>query len=1691
MLCEKLFKPKTETMVRTPKLIALPAFVVGMFLANLCFSQTQPARTAPQSVQMNCNEAPILICPNDYYACLGASTLPSNTGYAIAEPGDFFCPQPILTFSDSILATGPCAGSQTIERTWIATDPDKPHLVTVCKQIIEIGDKEAPVFLDCPNDTTLAPNVGCMASVSWIPPFVTDACGNLTMEVSHINGDKFPIGETTVTYKATDACGNASTCSFKITVKGECCDLPPIIICPSDFSGCPGDSVHPKRIGRARAMPGRPNCATPEITWVDDTIPTGGCPGGMIIERTWTARDPHDKSLKATCVQTITLKDEQPPFIFACPQDITVNSDPNCRAVVDWIEPRALDNCDSVILTQTHFPLDTFDLGTTTVTYTATDLCGNSSTCSFDVTVEEACCRTSPIITCPGDYTGCPGSSIDTSVTGSATAMPGSMFCDPPVITYEDSILTTGPCNNQVMILRTWTAQDSNNTGLRSSCSQIIRLLDTTAPVIISCVPDTTVMPNVNCEAVVDFGLPVANDDCGVMSITSSHAPGDTFPIGMTTVTFTVTDSCGNAATCSFVITVTDDCCNEPPIINCPPDYIGCLKSSTDTSLTGVATAQRFHPDCGTPILSFSDDTVATGPCNNQYLIERTWKATDSLNPNLMAFCIQQISLEDKEDPFFWECPNDTTVSTNVGCQAVVTWIPPIAMDKCGLVSVTSTHVPGDTFDIGTTTVTYTAVDACGNDSTCTFTITVDGICCDVPPTINCPADYDACPGTSIDTSFTGVAVAMPGKVGCDEPLVSYADDTISSGPCMGQMEIIRTWTAVDPNNPDLKTSCDQTLTLRDQINPIITFCPSDTSVAPNDSCEAVVNFQMAIAIDNCGAVSVTATHQPGDTFEVGTTTVVFTATDACGNTTTCSFDIEVRDECCNQPPMIDCPADFFDCPGSSIRPDDIGRPVVTKSHPSCNDPVLSYTDFVLSQGPCPGATRINRVWLARDPDDPSLEATCLQIIELKDTLAPVLSSCPSDTTLSPNFDCQAIVTWDFPVVNDNCGIVDTLATHQSGDTFDIGTHTVFYTFTDGCGNQVSCSFDIVVLDDCCNKPPVITCPSDFTGCVNGSTVPAITGNPVVDKGHPSCEEPVVTFRDDTISTGPCTGQLEMMRLWIATDPNNGLADSCLQLIILKDDQDPRLTNCPSDTTIDVGMACDASVNWSLPNASDNCGIPTLTSTHQPGDTFEIGTTTVTYTATDACGNTTTCSFDVTITGMGFALMCPQDTVITNPTTPDGEYVYWTPPSVMQCGGNCPDTLNGFIYMGERNGHRYFCSLYSATWEQAKTDCGAVGGYLAVMDDAGENAFVASKLMGRNAYIGLSDSNTEGTFEWVNGAPLNFTNWAAGQPDNLNGLQDYVEMAPSGLWSDQYAFIRNEFVCEIPCYTIEQIEGPENGAFFDCGTTTIKYAAQDLSGNTDTCQFDVTVDCAGFQEYCALYGFNSYENWIQKVTFAGINNDSGDNNGHGDFTGKCAVTASPSIEEMCVEVGYPGLSRNVFWRVWIDYNKDLDFNDSGEKVFEGYGKDILCGDLSLPDALNVRTRMRVAISYGNWPKACGVITSGEFEDYCIVIEDGTAYLKEETSEFEKTADQSIGLLRKINVFPNPTYDVVTLSSNGEAPLEVAIIDFLGRPAKIFDWNEDKKKVDIDTRTWPSGQYLIKLKYADGSIEVKSFVKTEK
>lgn len=161
------------------------------------------------------------------------------------------------------------------------------------------------------------------------------------------------------------------------------------------------------------------------------------------------------------------------PLEITCPGDMIVILPPDATGLLFTYPPPSAPACLGVTCVPPSGSL--FPLGVTTVTCTATDATGASTSCSFTVTVKVA---SSLAITCPPDVTVECGGNLLPAKTGKATAKDG---CSPVTITWSDTS-ANGPKPIVKIITRTWTATDS--CGNKVTCDQKITVVDNRGPVI-------------------------------------------------------------------------------------------------------------------------------------------------------------------------------------------------------------------------------------------------------------------------------------------------------------------------------------------------------------------------------------------------------------------------------------------------------------------------------------------------------------------------------------------------------------------------------------------------------------------------------------------------------------------------------------------------------------------------------------------------------------------------------------------------------------------------------------------------------------------------------------------------------------------------------------------------------------------------------------------------------------------------------------------------------------------------------------------------------------------------------------------------------------------------------------------------------------------------------------------------------
>jgi hypothetical protein len=116
-------------------------------------------------------------------------------------------------------------------------------------------------------------------------------------------------------------------------------------------------------------------------------------------------------------------------------------------------------------------------------------------------------------------------------------------------------------------------------------------------------------------------------------------------------------------------------------------------------------------------------------------------------------------------------------------------------------------------------------------------------------------------------------------------------------------------------------------------------------------------------------------------------------------------------------------------------------------------------------------------------------------------------------------------------------------------------------------------------------------------------------------------------------------------------------------------------------------------------------------------------------------------------------------------------------------------------------GHWYKAYEEDVSWHEARRRCEEMGGYLACIETAEEQAFIARLADGRYLSLGATDEAKEDTWVWVNGSPWDYTAWMGGQPNNWGGDEHYLATYDDGEWVDVAAegddfWMPTGFICE-------------------------------------------------------------------------------------------------------------------------------------------------------------------------------------------------------------------------------------------------------------------------------------------------------
>ncbi|TRZ70062.1 MAG: HYR domain-containing protein, partial [Bacteroidetes bacterium] len=1106
--------------------------------------------------------------------------------------------------------------------------------VTVLVSVGTVPDVTYPTFT-APNNITIYSDNSCnynaSPTITGQPSNETDNCPLGAIIATYSDGPRTYgacVGTSTIlrTWSLTDAHGNTTTHQQTITIADNI--RPALTVPPTITIQCTA-SILPANTGQASATD---NCAGSITIAYSDVTVSGNCAGRSIITRTWTATDCSGNSTSGT--QIINLQDTQPP-VLACTSFSVANPDA-IPASDSYVNISATDNCGGpieFILTSEEYAglsgAAGFCPSSVTRKYVAKDQCGNTSTeCTQVITVLdhsgcEVCQNTVPFF--PVILAGAPD----------------SLWISPSVVRAGLCCGAIGPPPPRCISFNVYLDKDA--VGLIFNINS-------------GALPPGALFYQVDCGPQTSVGEAICLAGDRFYTITFCK-PGNN------SNSYSIQSISGITGTTGLITRQDAKCADTLSVIGIDPATVTwTVKSPNDQTLLRYLSCTNcadpiFTPDLTTPpniVYEVCGTIFGTNLCGNTSMTDCKDVTVVTLPAITIAFDINTGNICANNIPTI-----NATVSP-INLNYTYQWFN--GPDGTG------TLLSTDPYWRPTAEGSYSLV----------VTETLSGVKCNMA-TYNFNIVFDVLGPTII-------APPLPLDVECNDPnaaqqIVNWLETALASD---GATSI-----PVTDNYNGITMACGSTLTVTfsaqdicgnvatatgeiriiDTQVPAIT-CPVDVSgYADNAECFATgIVLGTATATDNCSTPVVT-NNAPAQ-FPVGTTIVTWTATDACGNTATCSQSVTIIDN--NQPPTITCPVDVVqtalpnNCALNNVI---IPDPVTTDN---CGVVLQTWSMSGVTTGNSP-ATGINSVSgqtfnvgittvTYTVADAAGNTATCAFNVWIKDLVKPVFSSgCPVDVTQPADAGlCTASVTIPPPSITDPCNEGYTVVnsfnnTNNASGLYPVGVTIVHWTITDASGNTNTCDQIITITD---NQPPVVTCPAPVTVtaapplCV----VPAVVIGPLTATDN--CGIATITWTKTGATTASGSGDVNGTSFnvgdnavtYTVTDIHGNIS-TCSFTVTVHDQVPPTVITCPADVTRNADAnACSAALVVPAPVVSDPCGeivsvLNSFNNTTDASGTYPIGTTVVTWTFTDQSGNVTTCVQNITINDLLPTLQCPPDIV--------------------------------------------------------------------------------------------------------------------------------------------------------------------------------------------------------------------------------------------------------------------------------------------------------------------------------------------------------------------------------------------------------------------------------------------------------------
>ena len=689
---------------------------------------------------------------------------------------------------------------------------------------------------------------------------------------------------------------------------------------------------------------------------------------------------------------------------------------------------------------------------------------------------------------------------------------------------------------------------------------------------------------------------------------------------------------------------------NTPPSIGCPGNQtINPAAGTCAATIPDYTSLATVSDNCTGTITVTQSPVAGTAISGHGTAQTITLTATDIAGNS--ASCSFTSTLIDNIEPSI-TCVDNKTVPASASCTYTHTdntWNPvsgSTATDNCSVASITysanngaspasGTTLNGVTFQPGTTTVTWTVTDGAGLVKSCSFDVSIED---NVVPVITSYANQTAnTEAGSCSYTHSGTGWDVTATDNCTVASKTYVltgategTYTTLNGVTFNKGVTNVAVTVADGASTPNTATCNFTVTITDNQNPTIT-CPANIEESVESGCSKSITIPAIVFGDNCpgssiawsttGATELSGTDQPGaQIFNVGTTQVNVTVTDASNRTTSCSFTVTVTDEIA---PTVTCPENLTANTAAGICTASVTIPDIVFND-NCSGASLAWSMSGATTGSGsgqPGTKTFESgvttiILTVTDAATPANTATCSFTVTVTDNQNPVVT-CPTPEAsyVADAGQCTAELSFAASAT-DNCGTPDIIYYIGSPETtitfpyhFPVGSTTVTARATDVNALTDECSFTVVVSDT--QAPQISGCPANITRTSSAGVCTALvswTEPTAIDNCTPSGSlEWIKSHTPGSVFDPGVTTVTYSVK-----DAAGNESEVCSFTVTVVDNQKPIVSGCPSDITVNAGSGCTATATWTEPTATDNClGAITMDRSHAPGSSFNVGTTTV------------------------------------------------------------------------------------------------------------------------------------------------------------------------------------------------------------------------------------------------------------------------------------------------------------------------------------------------------------------------------------------------------------------------------------------------------------------------------------------------